>query len=134
MTEIACSGHERIASAALASRSAGTSPSMAEEWPSASSSVNRAGAIMAQSVCPWHRSGSTCTFTGGFLPSWSERVRLTVAASRFPSGVVVVPLEVPAGVHPQLHTGHVAGLVRREVKNRVADVDRLAQQNRPSLL
>src|ERR1700729_178271 len=120
-----------MASAALASRSAGTSPSIADEWPSTSSSVNRSGAIMAQSVCPWHRSGSTCTFTSGFLSLFSdhirhvERARLTVVPSCFPSGVVVVPLEVTAGVHPQLHTGHVAGLVRGEEQHRVADVHRL---------
>src|SRR6516164_4572334 len=125
---MACSGHERTASATLASRSAGTSPSMmAVEWPSTSSSWKTSGAIMLQSVWPWHRSGSTCTFTSGFPSHWSERKRLTLQ-------VEVVPLQVSAGVHPQLHAGDVAGLVGGEEQHRVADVHWLDPRDRHGLL
>src|SRR5215469_17141873 len=57
--EIACSGQERTASATLSSWSTGTSSLTGEECPSISSSWNTFGAIMLQSVCPWHFSGST---------------------------------------------------------------------------
>src|SRR5271165_7697923 len=128
MTEMACSGHERIASSALASWPAGTSPSMAVECPSTSSRVKIAGAIMAQRVCPWHRSGSTCTFTCGF-PSLSSQ-----NGGGCLSQVEVVPLEVAARVHPQLHAGDIARLVGGEEQHRVADVDRLNPRDRHGLL
>src|ERR1700688_3800219 len=98
MMDMACSGHERIASAALLSWPAGISPSMAEEWPSTSSSWNTCGAIIAHRVCPWQRSGSTYTFTFS-PPRWLSSL------------VEVVPLEVSAGVHAHLHAGDVPGLV-----------------------
>src|SRR5450756_2684923 len=136
---MACSGHERTASAALASRSAGRSPSMtAVEWPSTSSSWNTSGAIMAQSVCPWQRSGSTCTFT--FSPfTFSEKSLVperTLPTPRpfcRPSQVEVVPLEVAAGIHAHLHAGNVAGLVGRQEQHHVADVHRLDVGDRHGL-
>ncbi len=53
----------------------------------------------AQRVPPWHRSWSTRTFTN----SLSNLVVVPV------SDVVVVPLEVAAGIDTQLHTGDVTG-------------------------
>src|SRR5258708_22098804 len=104
MMDMACSGHERIASATLVSWLAGISPSMAEEWPSTSSSWNTCGAIIAHRVCPWQCSGSTYTFTF-FLQEIQRQSSRTGACFDSPgkagcsSFVEVVPLEVSAGVH-----------------------------------
>src|SRR5580698_7310540 len=91
-----------------------------------SSSVNTSGAAMAQSVCPWHRSGSTYTFTSVSLLPHTERQLVSL--------VVVVPLEVAAGVHPQLHPGDIARLVGGEEQHRVADVHGLDPRDRHRLL
>ena len=48
--------------------------------------------------------------------------------------MVVVPLEVAAGVHAQLHAGDVAGLVGGQEQHGVADVDRLDVRDRHGLL
>ena len=61
---MACSGHERTASATPASWSAGTWPWTGEAVAVHLVELDHLAAVtMAHIVCPWQRSGSTCTFT-----------------------------------------------------------------------
>src|SRR4051812_37981187 len=107
---MACSGQERAASRASPSPSAGTSSDTTWAWPSSSRRANRSGAVIAHSVWPWQTEPSTRTFTAALLNV---------------SDVEVVELQVGTGVHPKLQARDVAGLLRREVDDRMADVDRL---------
>src|SRR5262245_48704920 len=106
---MACSGQECTASRTASSWSGGTTSFTGDEVPSMSLSSKESGAIIEHNVCPWHRPASTKTFMA-FPPR---------------SVVVVVPLEVAAGVHPDLHAGDVAGLIGRQPQHGVADVDGL---------
>src|SRR5579875_1805815 len=81
-----------------------------------SSSTKESRAIMAHSVWPWQRSGSTRTFTV------------------FPFLAVVVPLQVAAGVDAQLHTGDVPRFVGGQPQHRVADVFGFDERNPHRLL
>ena len=70
-------------------------------------SSKESGAIIEHRVWPWQRPRVDQNLHGVLL---------------LRSDVVVVPLEVAAGVDAQLHAGDVAGLVRRQPQHRVADV------------
>src|SRR5690606_39222403 len=98
--KMACSGHDWAASRTASSCSGGTTSETGDDVPSMSLSSKDSGAIIAHSVWPWHRSESTLTFMN--FPSRIRRSPRTVLGGRG-SDVVVVPLEVAAGVHPQLH-------------------------------
>src|SRR5215475_5831462 len=114
---MACSGHECTASRTASSWSGGTTSFTGDDVPSMSLSSKESGAIIEHSVCPWHRPASTKTFMMFLF-----------------SAVVVVPLEVAAGVHPDLHAGDVAGFVRRQPQHGVADVDGLDPRHLHCLL
>src|SRR5262249_40300667 len=119
---MACSGQDCAASRTRACRSAGTTSSIADELPSISLSWNESGAIIEHRVWPWHRSESTQTFT------------VSPSVIRCGSVVVVVPLEVAAGVDAQLHSGYVPGLVGGQPQDGVADVLRFDVGNLHRLL
>src|SRR6476620_6484743 len=96
---MACSGQECTASRTASSWPGGTTSFTGDDVPSMSLSSKESGAIIEHRVCPWQRPASTKTFT------LFSQVRAGL-------DVVVVPLEVAAGVNALLRARDVPGLVR----------------------